>query len=60
MSILTVFIVLIVVGLILWLVNAYLPIDAKIKTIINVLAVILLIIWLFKLFVAPHLSDVRV
>lgn len=50
MPVLTVFIVLIVVGVLLWLVNAYLPMDGKIKSILNVVAVILVIIWLLKVF----------
>lgn len=50
MSILTVIIVLIVVGLILWLINAYVPMDGKIKNILNIVVVIFVIIWLLKAF----------
>lgn len=48
MSLLTVIIVLIVIGLLLWLINAYIPMDAKIKTILNVVVVIFVIIWLLR------------
>ena len=50
MPLLNVFIVLIVVGVILWLVNSYIPMDSKIKSILNVVAVILVLIWLLKVF----------
>lgn len=50
MSLLTVLLVLIVVGIVLWLINAYIPMDAKIKNILNVVVVIVLIIWLLKAF----------
>jgi len=61
MSILTVFIVLIVVGVILWLVNSYIPMDAKIKNILNIVAIIILIIWLLKVFgVLAIISSVHI
>lgn len=50
MSLVTVIIVLIVVGLVLWLINNYIPMDGKIKSILNVVVVICVIIWLLKAF----------
>ena len=50
MPLLTVVIVLIVIGVLLWLVITYIPMDAKIKTILNIVVVIALIIWLLKAF----------
>jgi len=50
MPILTILIVLIVIGLLLWLVNTYIPMDAKIKQILNIVAIIAVIIWLLKAF----------
>ena len=41
---------LVVVGVILWLVNNYLPMDGKIKSIINIVVVIAIIIWLLQSF----------
>lgn len=43
-------IVLIVVGLLLWLVNSYIPMDAKIKNILNVVVVICVVFWLLQVF----------
>jgi len=50
MSLLTVLLVLVVVGVILWLVNTYIPMDRKIKSILNVVVVILVIVWLLQAF----------
>ncbi len=50
MSILSIFLVLIVVGVILWLVNSFIPMDSKIKSILNAVVVILVIIWLLQVF----------
>lgn len=41
-------ITLVVVGIILWLVNTYIPMDGKIKTILNIVVVIAVIIWLLR------------
>jgi uncharacterized membrane protein len=50
MPILTVLIILIVVGVLLWLVNTYVPMDRKIKNIFNIVVVIIVVIWLLKAF----------
>ena len=50
MPILTILIVLIVVGVILYLINNYVPMDRKIKSILNVVVVIVVIMWLLKAF----------
>lgn len=50
MSLLTVVIVLIVVGVLLWLVNTYIPMDGKIKGILNAVVVIAVVIWLLQAF----------
>ena len=39
-------IALVVVGAILWLINSYVPMDYKIKSILNIVIVIGVIIWL--------------
>ncbi len=52
---------LVVVGLILWLINNYLPMDGTIKMILNVVVVIVVILWLLSVFglMAP-LSSMRI
>jgi hypothetical protein len=50
MSVINVVIILIVVGVLLYLVNRYLPMDGKIKQILNIVVVVAVIIWLLKAF----------
>ncbi len=51
MSLIGLVIVLIVVGVVLWLVNTYIPMDPKIKQILNVAVIIVVVLWLLSLFV---------
>ncbi len=50
MSLISILIFLIVVGVILWLVNTYIPMDSKIKTLLNIVVVIFVILYLLKAF----------
>jgi hypothetical protein len=50
MPLMTVLITLIVVGVLLWMVNTYIPMDAKIKQIFNVVAVVAVIVWVLNVF----------
>ena len=50
MPILQVALLLIVVGVLLWLVNGYVPMDGKIKKILNAVVVIAVVLWLLSLF----------
>ena len=53
--------ILIVVGIALWLINTYLPMDGKIKTLLNGVIVIALVLWLFRVFgVIEQLGSIRV
>ena len=48
MPLVTVIIALIVVGVLLWLINTYLPMDGKIKSILNAVVVIAVVVWLLQ------------
>jgi len=50
MPLVTLVIVLIVVGVLLWLVNTYIPMDGKIKSILNAVVVIAVVLWLLSVF----------
>ena len=50
MSLISIVVVLVVVGVLLWLVNNYIPMDAKIKTVLNVVVLIVVCIWLLQAF----------
>lgn len=46
--------VLIVVGVLLWLINSYIPMASAIKSLLNAVVVIVLIVWLLKVFGLWH------
>lgn len=54
-------IVLVVVGVILWVINSYIPMQSTIKRILNVVVVIVVIVWLLSVFgLIGNLSSIRV
>ena len=50
MSLVGLVMTLVVVGVLLWLLNNYVPMDSKIKSIINAVVVIVVVIWLLQSF----------
>ncbi len=61
MPLLNVVIVLIVVGVLLWLVNSYIPMDAQIKKILNIVVIIAVVLWILSLFLPMgHIDQIRV
>jgi hypothetical protein len=61
MPLLSVLIVIIVVGVLLWIINSFIPMDRKIKQIFNIVVVIALVIWLLKVFgVFSFLTNIQI
>ena len=61
MSLISLVVTLIVVGVLLWLVNTYIPMDGKIKKILNVVVVICVVVWLLYAFgILDRSSEIRV
>lgn len=61
MTLVSLILVLIVVGVLLWLINSYIPMDAKIKNILNVVVVICVVLWLLQVFgLLGHMNMVTV
>jgi hypothetical protein len=61
MSLISLVVTLIVIGVLLWLVNTYIPMDGKIKKILNVVVVICVVVWLLAAFgVIGRSGDIRV
>ena len=61
MPLINLVVVLIVVGVLLWLVNNYIPMAGSIKKILNVVVVIAVVLWLLNAFGVLHsLSGLRV
>jgi hypothetical protein len=50
MPLLTIILVLVVAGVLLWLVNNYIPMQRTIKSILNIVIVIIVVIWLLNVF----------
>lgn len=48
MTLIGLIVVLVIVGVVLWLINTYIPMDPKIKTILNVAVVIVVVLWLLQ------------
>ena len=49
-SLVSVVVSLVVVGLLLWMVNTYIPMDARIKQILNIVIIIAVVLWLLSAF----------
>jgi hypothetical protein len=61
MSLINLVLTLIVVGVLLYLVNTYIPMDGKIKRILNVAVVVCVIVWLLYAFgILGRAGDIRV
>ncbi|MGD1087927.1 MAG: Thivi_2564 family membrane protein [Verrucomicrobiota bacterium] len=61
MSLISLAVTLIVIGVLLWLVNTYIPMDGKIKKILNAAVVICVVVWLLFAFgILNHSGDIRI
>jgi len=61
MSLVGLVLTLVIVGVLLWLINNYVPMDSKIKTIVNVVAVVVVVIWVLQAFgILGSLRDIRI
>jgi hypothetical protein len=60
MTLLNIIVVLVVVGVLLWLINNYIPMDRKIKSILNVVVVIAVALWLLQAFGLLNALNVKI
>ena len=61
MPLLQVIVTLIVVGVLLWLVNRFIPMANSIRSILNAVVVIAVVLWLLNIFgLLAFLSNIRV
>lgn len=61
MSLINIVITLVIVGVLLWLVNTYIPMDSKIKNILNIVVVIAVVLWLLRVIgVLDGFNNVRI
>lgn len=50
MPLIDVLLTLVIVGVLLYLVNRFIPMDGKIKNILNIVVVIVVVLWLLRIF----------
>ncbi len=50
MSLMSIVVALLFVGVTLWVINSYIPMDGKIKSILNVVVIIFVAVWLLQSF----------
>ncbi|MCF8243388.1 MAG: hypothetical protein K9J16_18585 [Melioribacteraceae bacterium] len=61
MSLISLVIVLIVVGIILWLINKFIPMQSTMKKILNAVVIIVVILWLLGVFgVIDSIDTIRI
>jgi hypothetical protein len=48
LDLISLIVVLVVVGVLLWLINTYIPMDSKIKQILNMVVVVAVVVWLLN------------
>lgn len=50
MSLISIIVVLILVGVLLWIVNRFIPMAGSIKTILNIVVIVAVVLWLLQAF----------
>ena len=61
MSLISLIITIVVVGLLLWVINSFIPMESRVKSILNVVVIIILVLWLLQAFgIIGSLRNVRV
>jgi hypothetical protein len=60
-SLLTIIVVFVVVGVLLWLINQFVPMDPRLKNALSIIVVVLLVLWvLMGVLGTGSLPDIRV
>jgi hypothetical protein len=61
MPLVQIIIVLIVVGVLLWLVNNFIPMAGSIKSLLNAVVIIVVVVWLLNVFGLMHyITDMHI
>ena len=50
MSLLSIIIAIVVVGILLWAINSFIPMEGKVKQILNIVVILFLVVWLLQAF----------
>jgi hypothetical protein len=60
MSLFTLIVVLVIVGMVLWAINTYVPMEAGIKRLLNIAVIVFLVIWLLYALIPGGFPDIRI
>lgn len=60
MSLLTLIVTIVVVGVIMWLINTYVPMEARIKQLLNGAVIIFLVLWILFSVLGVSFPDIRI
>jgi len=61
MPLLSLIIIIVLVGVLLWAINTYVPMAPNIKTLLNIVVVVILVFWILGLLgILPDLNQIRV
>jgi hypothetical protein len=61
MTLINLIVILVIVGVILWLINSYIPMQATMKKILNAVVIIVVILWLLSVFgLLSDISTIRI
>ncbi len=61
MSLLTLIIAIVVVGIVLWAINSFVPMQGSVKKLLNIVVILILVVWLLNAFgLIDALSTVHV
>jgi small-conductance mechanosensitive channel len=61
MSLIQLVLILVVVGVLLWAINSYIPMQATIKKILNVVVVVVVVLWLLSVFgIIGNLTNIHI
>ena len=50
MTLVNIIVILVVVGLVMWLINTYIPMAGAIKSLLNIVVFVVLLIWILQVF----------
>jgi hypothetical protein len=50
MSLINIVVILVIVGLVMWLINTYIPMAAAIKSLLNIVVFVVMLVWVLQAF----------
>jgi hypothetical protein len=61
MSLISLIVIIVAIGVILWAVNKYIPMEPNIRNLLTIVVIVILVLWLLSLFgILPDLNAIRV